>query len=129
MSVCDLCTHASRLPPGVPFRRPGRKSQYGCHLSQFPGTFPVLWVVKSLKIWFATPDIPGFANTYKYDISVNAYEHSDFPTVRGDIYRSRTSIIQRLTGRNRRGRGRLWIINYEAWLETGKEEELMCKQN
>jgi hypothetical protein len=40
------------------------------------------------------------------DISANAKENVDFPTVGENIYRSIMAIKQPLTGRNRRGRGR-----------------------
>ena len=40
------------------------------------------------------------------DISVNAKENFDFPTVGENIYRSTMAIKQPLTGMNRRGSGR-----------------------
>jgi hypothetical protein len=96
ISVCNLCTQASRLPPGFRSDDQVVSGRTDAIHRSFPGH----------NICFATPYIPGFAKTYKYDIPFNAYEHSDFPTVGGDIYRSRTSINQRLTGSNRRGKGR-----------------------
>jgi len=40
------------------------------------------------------------------DISANAKENFDFPTVGENIYRSIMAIKQPLTGRNGRGRGK-----------------------
>ena len=76
----------------------------------FPGTLAVLWVLRSsvpvsLKIWFGTPNVPGFCMLGKY-ISHNAYEHSDSPTTGESIHRIWTAIKQTLRGRSRRGRGR-----------------------
>ena len=48
---------------------------------------------------------PGFSKWQKYDISDNVYEHSDFPIVVENTYRSKRDINQKLTARNRRRGG------------------------
>jgi hypothetical protein len=87
----------------------------------FPGTLAVLWVLRSSvlvsrKIWFGTPNVPGFCMLEKY-ISHNAYEHADSLKIGESIYRIWTAIKQALRGRNRRGRGRCvdWSLESVAW--------------
>jgi hypothetical protein len=63
------------------------------------------------------------------DVTDNAYQYFDFPTVRENMYRSRTAINRPLTGRNRREREEdVYISDYRVWTETGKGEELICKE-
>jgi len=53
----------------------------------------------------------------------------DYPRVGENLYRryrSRTSLNQPLTGRNRRGRGREGWVDYRGSTKTAKEEEIMC---
>jgi hypothetical protein len=54
----------------------------------FPVTVRVLWVPKSSvpmsrRISPGTPNVPGFSKPEKYDISDNACEYCEFPTVGG----------------------------------------------
>jgi hypothetical protein len=44
------------------------------------------------------------------------------------IYRSRTTINQPLTGRDRRGEEDVWITDYGVWSETAKDEEWICRE-
>jgi hypothetical protein len=44
------------------------------------------------KVRFRTPDIPGFAESCKEIISLNANESFGISAVRGNIYRNRTAI-------------------------------------
>jgi len=76
----------------------------------FTGTLVVLWVLRSSvpvsrKIWFGTPNIPGFCTLEKY-ISHNAYEHADCSIIGESIYRIWIAIKQALRRRSRPGRGR-----------------------
>jgi hypothetical protein len=61
----------------------------------FPGILAVLWVLRSSvpvsrKIWFGTPNVPGFCTLEKY-ILHNAYEYSASPTTGESIYRTWTA--------------------------------------
>jgi hypothetical protein len=47
---------------------------------------------------------PPFFQVVKYVISLDVYEHTDFPAMGGNICRNRTGISQPLTGRNRERR-------------------------
>jgi hypothetical protein len=54
----------------------------------FPGTVWVLWFPKnsvpmSCRISSGTPNVPGYSKPVKYDISDNACEYCEFPTVGG----------------------------------------------
>jgi hypothetical protein len=66
-------------------------------------TISIHWVLKSSvlvshRIRFGKPNVPAFCKPYKYDTSDNAY-NVDCSTVEENIYRSRTAIIQPLTGK------------------------------
>ena len=54
----------------------------------FPGIVRVLWGSKSsipmsCRISFGTPNVAGYSKPEKYDISDNACEYCEFPTVEG----------------------------------------------
>jgi len=68
----------------------------------------------------------GFLQVMKmrYTVSYNGYEHFDFPTVEGNVYRVRTAIR-----RNRRGRERkiCRLVFIECGLKLRRIEKRICK--
>lgn len=98
----------------------------------FLGHAPVLGVLKcfvpmSFKILVGMPNVQGFFSRSKNLILLTRHLNIfDFPREGENLYRSRASLNQPLTGMNRRGRGREGWVDYRVSTKTAEKEEIMC---
>lgn len=99
----------------------------GSHSSRF--SRDSTWVFEtsgpvSRNICVRKPDVPGL---YKHDISDNAYEHFEFPTVRENIYRNTAYGTSHKEEGKREGEEDMQVRDCRVRIETLKGEERLCK--